>query len=153
MATTQFYSRLDYEHTEQEIYFCLCVEYFGVKYFSKDNEGHLIKYFSKHCAVFTDWEGHNHLVLKIYWNYKESYVDILMPEYVTKALECLQHPKPKLPQYSPHQCTVPAYGKRIHMATSPDESKLLDKKITKRIQSIVGNFLYYARSVDSTILR
>ena len=39
------------------------------------------------------------------------------------------------------------------MAPDPDESNLLDKKDTRRIQSIVGTMLYYARSVDPTMLR
>ena len=38
------------------------------------------------------------------------------------------------------------------MAPDPDESNFLDKKATKRIQPIVGNMLYYARSVDPTML-
>ena len=39
------------------------------------------------------------------------------------------------------------------MAPDPDERYLLDKKNTKRIQSIVGTLLYYARSVDPTMLQ
>ena len=38
------------------------------------------------------------------------------------------------------------------MAPAPDESELLDKKITKWTQSIVGTFLYYSWSVNPTIL-
>ena len=76
-----------------------------------------------------------------------------MPEYVKKVLDRLKHPKPKRPQYAPHCWTVPAYGKRLQMAPDPDDSDLLDKKATKIIQYIVGTMLYYARSVDPTILR
>ena len=86
-------------------------------------------------------------------NYSEEYVDISMPEYVKKVLDRLKHPKPKRPQYAPHCWTVPAYGKRLQMAPDPDDSDLLDKKATKIIQYIVGTMLYYARSVDPTILR
>ena len=39
------------------------------------------------------------------------------------------------------------------MALSPNETELLDNKITKLIQPIVGTFLYYARSVDPKMLR
>ena len=51
-----------------------------------------------------------------------------MPDYVRKALDRLQHPKPKTPQYAPHRWSVPAYGKRLQMATYPDERDLLDKE-------------------------
>ena len=43
--------------------------------------------------------------------------------------------------------------KRLQMAPDPDKSDILDKKATKRIQSIVGTMLYYAWSVDPTMLR
>ena len=71
-----------------------------------------------------------------------------MPDYVRKALDRLQHPKPKIPQYAPHRSTVPAYEKRLPMAPNIDKSNLLDKNSTKRIYSIVETMLYYSRSVD-----
>ena len=39
------------------------------------------------------------------------------------------------------------------MAPDTDDSKLLDKKSTKIIQSIVGKTLYYSQSVDQTMLQ
>ena len=69
---------------------------------------------------------------------------ISMPEYVEKALDRLQRPKPKRPQYAPHIWTVPSYGKIPQMALDPDEIYLVDKKGNKRIQYIVGTMLYYA---------
>ena len=75
-----------------------------------------------------------------------------MPDYVRKALDSLQHPKRKIPQYAPHCWSVPDYGKRLQIAPYLDESGILDKKATKRIQSIVGTMIYYAQSVDPTIL-
>ena len=39
------------------------------------------------------------------------------------------------------------------MAPDPDESNILDKKATKRIHSIVGTMIYYARSVYPTMLK
>ena len=76
-----------------------------------------------------------------------------MPEYVKKALRRLQHPRPKIPQYARHFCTVPGYGKRLHMAQDPDDSKLLDKKSTKIIQSVVETMIYYSQSVDPMMVR
>ena len=76
-----------------------------------------------------------------------------MPDYVSKVLNRLQHPKPKRPQYAPHFWSVPAYGKRLQMAPDPDKRNIFDKKATKRIQSIVGTMFYYARSVNPMMLR
>ena len=68
-----------------------------------------------------------------------------------KALDILQHPRPKRPQYTPHRWTVPIYGKIPQMAQDPDDSKILDKKSTKVIQSIVVTMLYYSQLVDPMI--
>ena len=76
-----------------------------------------------------------------------------MSEHLKKELDIIQHTRPKVPQYAPHLWTVPSYGKRLQMAPDPDNSKLLDKKFTTRIQYIVGIMLYYAWSVDPTMLR
>ena len=70
-----------------------------------------------------------------------------------KALDMLQHPNPKRPQYAPYLWSVPAYGKIIQMEPDPDESDILDKNSTKIIQPIVGTILYYARVVDPTMIR
>ena len=76
-----------------------------------------------------------------------------MLEYVKKALDRLQHPEPKIPHYAPHLWTVPTYVKRLKMAPYHDNSKIIDNKYTKQIQSILGTMLYYARSVDPTMLQ
>ena len=77
----------------------LCVDDFGVKYFSKDDADNLLNSLKNHYAVLIYWEGSNYPVLTIYWYYKSGYVDLLMPDYVTKALECLQNPNPIFVQY------------------------------------------------------
>ena len=75
-----------------------------------------------------------------------------MPHSVRKSLDRLHHPKSKIPQYDPHRWSVPAYGIIIQMAQYTDESNILIKKATNRIQSIVGTILYYEWSVVPTIL-
>ena len=79
---------------------CLCVDDFGVKYFSKDDANHLLNSLTKNYANSTDWEGLNYLRFKIDWKYSKEYVDISIPDYVRKALNRLQHPNPKRPQYA-----------------------------------------------------
>ena len=43
--------------------------------------------------------------------------------------------------------------KRLQMAPDLDKIYILDKKSTNRIQSIVETMIYYARSVDPTMLQ
>ena len=69
-----------------------------------------------------------------------------------KALDRLQHHNPKRPQYAPYRWSVPAYGKIPQMKPDLFKSNLLEDP-TKRIQSIVGTMIYYARSVYPTMLQ
>ncbi|OEU11655.1 hypothetical protein FRACYDRAFT_244773 [Fragilariopsis cylindrus CCMP1102] len=47
--------------------------------------------------------------------------------------------------------TMKMYGKKQQMA-KVDETNPMDKKETKLLQQVCGNFLYYARAVDTTML-
>ena len=122
--------------------FCLYVDNFRVNYFSKDNADCHLNSIGKHYTVLNNWEGRNYLGLTIEWNYKEGYANILMLEYVVKSLENIYNPKPKRPQYAPNRWKIPAYGRLLQMAPAPDESALINKKITKHIQSIFGTLFY-----------
>ena len=124
---------------------------FVVKYFTKDDADHLLKSLKNNDEILTDWEVRNYPRLSLHWNHNEDYVDISIPDYVTKALDRLQHTKPKQPQHAPHIRKRTAHGKSIQMATYTNESDLLEK-ITKRIKSTVGTFKYYYWSVDITML-
>ena len=75
-----------------------------------------------------------------------------MPNYVTKTLAKFQHPTPKRAQYAPHQWTRPNYGAAKQLATPFDTSPPIPEEIKRRIQNKLGTFIYYARSVDCTML-
>ena len=55
-----------------------------------------------------------------------------MPEYVKKALDRLQHPKPKISQHAPHLWTVPTHEKIPQIAPDPYDNYILDKKPTEK---------------------
>ena len=74
-----------------------------------------------------------------------------MPNYVIITLKKLKHSTPKKTVIAPHEWTKPAYGKKPQLAPV-DTSPLLPDNEKKRIQQIVGSFLYYARAIDATIL-
>jgi hypothetical protein len=75
-----------------------------------------------------------------------------MAKYVIKQLTKYGHVAPLKPQHCPYSPNPIKYGKD-NQATSPlDDSPLLNEAGKKRVQQIVGSFLYYARAVDPTIL-
>ena len=76
-----------------------------------------------------------------------------MPKYIRKLLDRLKHPSPNIPEYSPHEHYAIKFTKEgeTQLTNVLDSTPILDKKQTKRIQSIVGALLYYGRSIDNTI--
>ena len=113
-----------WEHDTRPTKFCLCVDDFGVKYFSTANADHLLNSLQQHYKISVDWAGTDNCGLSIKWNYPKKYVDILMPGYITSTLERLQHPKPAQPQHALHQWTQPAYGLKLQLAPINGTPKL-----------------------------
>jgi hypothetical protein len=75
-----------------------------------------------------------------------------MPTYVTKQLLQFEHPHPTKPQHCPYNPNPIKYG-QSNQATHPiDNSPKLNEANKKHIQQIVRSFLYYAHTVDPTIL-
>jgi hypothetical protein len=75
-----------------------------------------------------------------------------MPGYAEDALVRFRHEQPKQKQNAPHEHTPPNYGGKTQYAKPEQPSRLLDKVEKTYVQAVTGTFLYYARSVDSTIL-
>ena len=83
---------------------------------------------------------------------EEGYVEISMKNYVIKALQKLQYSFPK--KHNRHRINGGhQYIGRINKyAPEDDTSRKLEGKEIKRVQSVVGTFLFYARAIENTIL-
>ena len=140
-------------HETRPTKFCLCVDDFGIKYFSKDDANHLLSSLSNHYKYTTDWDGTHYCGLTLDWHYAEGFVDISMPDYVTNSLQRHHHHPKVSPQYSPHVHLPILYGTGTRQyATAPDMSPQLNRTETTYIQSVTGSYLYYGRAIDHTIL-
>ena len=139
-------------HNTRQIMFTLAVDDFGIKYFKKEDAQHLFDALKTNYEISTDWTGRNYCGLTIDWNYSAGYVDISMPGYIVEALRKFQHQPSKHSQHAPHKWTTPVYGQKIQYALPPSSLPILDAMGIKRIQSINGTFLYYARAVDPCML-
>ena len=60
--------------------------------------------------------------------------------------------KTKIPHESTNSLTQPIYGKNHQMLSEKAPDEKLDDNNQKRLQKIVGKFLYYARAVYPTML-
>ena len=139
-------------HESRPTKFCLCVDDFGVQYFSEDDANHLTNALKDKYEITIDKKGENFCGLRLDWNYAHGHVDISMPNFVKSTLHKLNYKTKNKRQLAPHKWAVPIYGKNRQYATEQDTSKLLNPSGIKYVQRTVGSFLYYARAVDNTIL-
>ena len=75
-----------------------------------------------------------------------------MPNYVAKQLAQYDQPSPKIPQHCPYKPNLINYGKKSDEIIHKKSSPALSKEEKKYVQQVVGNFLFYARAIDMTIL-
>ena len=129
-----------WSHITKPKEFCLCVDDFVVKYYSKTDAHHLIDSLKEAYDITVDWSGENYCGLKLDWDYKNEHVDISMPNYVIKALHRLQHKFSTSSQHAPHQWSVPNFNQKVQYTELPDNTQLLNKQGKTRIQQIVGTF-------------
>ena len=59
-----------WHHTTRKTKFCLCVDDFGVKYYSKADAQHLLDSLSENYTHTVDWQGQNFCGLRLEWNYE-----------------------------------------------------------------------------------
>ena len=71
-----------WKHKTQLTTFCVCVDNFGITYYTKANGQHLISSLCNHYKRTTDWGGKNYCGLMFDWQYDLGYVDVSMPKYV-----------------------------------------------------------------------
>ena len=143
-----------WKHKTKRTAFCLCVDNIGLKYYSKEDLTHFLTAIKNHYDYYIEHQGSNYIGFTLKSNCIEGCVDMLMPRYISKLLARLKHNKPLKLGCSPHEhypVKLTKKGER-QLTNIPDTTPLLDKKQTKNIQSIVGELLYYGRSIDTTIL-
>ena len=141
-----------WKHVSRPIAFTLVVDDFGIKYVGKQHLDHLLHAIRKDYTVEVDEKGGLYCGIELSWNYKKGYVDIAMPGYVKKQLMRYAHRPPPRRRYTPYDPAPVIMGKAAQNLPPPDESELLNEKEKKRVQQVVGSFLYYGRAVDLTIL-
>jgi hypothetical protein len=131
----------------------LAVDDFGIKYIGKEHLQHLYEALRKETyKIFEDCVGDLYCGINLKWNYDKGYVDLSMPNYVMKQLTNYAHPAPDKPQHCPYSPNPINYEKDNQAPTSTDESPLLDNAGKKHIQQVISSFLYYAHTINPTIL-
>jgi hypothetical protein len=142
-----------WKHVTRPIWFNLCVDDFGIRYIGQEHLQLLYDALQKETyEIVKDLEGDLDCGIALKWNYAKQYVHLAMVKYVMKQLTKYGHIAPLKPQHCPYLPTPFKYSKDNQSPLPIDDSPRLDKAGKKRVQQIVGSFLYYARAVDPTIL-
>ena len=139
-------------HDTRPTIFCLCVDDFGIKYFSKEDANHLFQALGQHYKYTVDWKGTHFCGYHLDWHYSDGFVDLSMPTYIPNVRKRFAHLKTK-DQFSPHEFIPIKFGsKERQLAMQPDTSPSLGPKDTSFVQSVVGSHLYYGRALDASVL-
>ena len=141
-----------WRHKTRKTKFCLCVDDFGIQYHSQADADHLIQALQNFYKITIDWSGKHYCGLTLDWDYENRFVDISMPGYITNLLTRMKHPTPSRRVDAPHAWTAPCYGRTVQHAPLQDMTPLLSTAATGLLQSAVGSLLFYARTVDPSML-
>jgi len=141
-----------FTHKTRNITFTLVVDDFGIKYVNAEDAEHLIATLEEFYKLHIDWEGGDYVGLTLAWDYQQRTVALSMPDYVKKALERLGGAEGSKATKSPMVYEPPRYGQKVQFADDDDPKVDTNEATTKRLQQIVGIFLYYARAIDYSIL-
>ncbi len=140
-----------WRHDTRPIDFTLVVDDFGVSYEGRENAEHLLNVLKNdYEEVSIDWEGTLYCGISMKWDYNKRTCELSMPGYVEKGLARFHHPTPTKPQYSPYPANE-RFTPGVQHVIPADTSRPSDDKTKKRLQQIIGVFLFYARAVDPTM--
>ena len=143
-----------YKHKTQNVAFSFVVNDFLVKYINKKDADHLMMTLQKKYPIKINLKGDYYLGITLEWNYhkihSERNVWLSMPGYVKEALiEFKRHFVKQQFSASPFQ--EPVYGSKVQYADII-EIPIIIKKQIHILQQICGKFLYYAWTIDSTMM-
>jgi hypothetical protein len=129
-------------HDTRPISFSLVVDDFGVKYVGREHAEN----------ISSNWNGAAYCGLTLDWAYKNRTVDLYMPGYIKAALHKYQHPASARPEHAPHTWNPPIYGAKTQFVNEETTSPALSDKDVNKLQQLTGTLLYYARTVDPTLI-
>ena len=139
-------------HKTRNISFTLVVDDFGIKYHRQEDVEHLIKAMREKYTFKVDYQAKQYIGIHLDWDYNRREVKCSMKGYVKQALTELEHElTSNRHQGAPSAIVTIQYGAKIQYVHE-DNSKTITEKQIKRIQQIIGKFMYYAREIDIMML-
>ena len=139
-------------HNSKKTLFSLVVDNFCVQYCSTEDYDHFVNALRSKYLVTVDMEAIVYIGIKLTWDYVHRTITLSMPIYVHKALHRFQHILRGGKDYSPYTCAPIKYIQKIQYADLLDTAEYISYKENNLVQQVCGIFLYYAITIDNTIL-
>ena len=139
-------------HATLDTKFVLIVDDFGIKFTSESNKQHLLECLRKLYIITIDPLGEEYVGLHIKYDRQEPSIQISLPGSVLNYLRRYNFTTRKKPTLFPMVQVPRTFGQHVIAPIPPDTSPILSVTRIKRLQSIIGSFLHYARAVDCTML-
>jgi hypothetical protein len=140
-----------FRNHDGSIRFALVVDDFAVVWKDKKNITHFITTLRKLYTVKIDWEGSKYLGMDIAIDRTDRHVTISMPGYIEKLLRKVR-PHGIKGASTPGIYYPPNYKSQKSQTATIDASPFASKEQQHELQVVVGTLLYYARTVDASIL-
>ena len=140
-----------FRNRDGSIRFALVVDDFAVVWSSSKAMNHFLGTLRKLYTVKVDYQGLKYLGLTIHINRKQRHVTMSMPGYITKLLKRVR-PHGIKGATTPSLYSAPNYKCKTAQTATVDISPLASPDQQHELQVVVGTLLYYARTVDPTIL-
>jgi hypothetical protein len=140
-----------FRNYDGSVRFALVVDDFAVAWKGKENIKHFIQTLRKMYTVKVDWKGSKYLGMDIAIDRVRRHVTLSMPGYIAKLLRRVR-PQGVKTARTPSIYHPPNYKSPKAQTATVDSSPLATTLQQKELQIIVGTLLYYARTVDPSIL-
>jgi hypothetical protein len=136
--------------------FALIVDNFAIQCIGNAHLDHLCQALKKHYKVSEEIDSTCFTGMTLKWNYSPINAKrsccLSMPGYIFNLCTRYKHPMPTKRQLSPHKHCEIIFGQTTQLTHVNPYSPPLSTEGIKRIQSIIGTLLYYARAVDNKLL-
>jgi hypothetical protein len=117
----------------------------GVKYVGNKHADHLIWRIKKKYKRTKD-------SVRLNWDHNAQTLNIFMPSYIRKFLLKYKHRVPTKPQHCFYSPLLKQYGAKVQHPLLVNISPKLSLVKIKEIHCVISSILYYARTVDITVL-
>jgi hypothetical protein len=146
-----FHAPALFRNSDGSIRFALVVDDFAVVWSSKKAMKHFLQTLRKLYTIKVDYHGSRYLGLDIAIDRQQRHVTLTMPGYIKKLLKRIR-PNGIKGARTPSIYSPPNYKHATAQTATVDATPLATLEQQKELQVVVGTLLYYARTVDPSIL-